>query len=378
MLSIIDDISRHKKGQESRGYLWHEVSGEELKQHMPFWNDLDIQRISQRLRDLGIILLLSAPFEQSSQLKFAFNQEAMQQAGVRRANNHQASKKPSLAPQANQTGIERPQNSRAPQGGATLIPPNWQPDKETLMTLAQLNIPEHFSREQFPEFVHYWRQRGESQRSWGSKYVQHVKRQWTHHVAKTSKATPLPTNWQPSEELKQHIAKEGIPVTFVQKSLHSNATQTNWDMPFFSWLKKDWEKQDTPFIDKKKSLPMSENWQPDSHTINYLTTSQGIEKKFIEECIPEFIHKWIEKKAVYSEWGNIFAEHVIQQWRFVQAGVNRKPEPRIIDPQWQPSADCLEILVVQSEIDRRFIQSAISEFILYWSNRAQPLHSWAS
>ncbi len=375
LLSILDELSRYKSGQSSRGYTWHELTHDELNQHMPFWDDLDIQRISQRLRDLGIILLLSAPYGQSRELKFAFNEQAIQSVSTQPP-------APISTPNASQNIQEQPQ--RQASSGATLLPPNWRPDRDTLSMLAQLNIPEHFVREQLPEFVHYWRERGESQRTWGTKFIQHMKRRWSHHVAKTSNATALPNHWQPSDELQEHIAQEGIPAVFVNKSLHrfslyhknSGATNTNWDMPFFSWLKEDWEKQDMPFLDKKKSAPISPEWQPDQHTLTYLTTSQGIEQSFIEECVPEFVHKWIEKKAIYSEWGTIFAEHIIQQWRFVQAGVNRNPNPQLITPHWKPSGDCLEILETHSGIQSEFIHQQIAEFILYWTNRAQPMHSW--
>ncbi len=157
---------------------------------------------------------------------------------------------------------------------------------------------------------------------------------------------------------------------------NSGATNTHWDMPFFSWLKEDWEKQDTPFLNKKQKALINADWKPDQHTITYLTVSQGIDLSFIEECIPEFVHKWIEKQAIHSEWGTLFAEHIIQQWRFVQAGVTRNPEPQLINSQWQPSNDCLDILSVHSGIEPEFIKAQVAEFILYWTNRAQPMHSW--
>lgn len=392
LLSLLDELTCHRSGHQSRGYLWYELNSAELNQHMPFWSDLDIQRVSQRLRDLGIILLLSAPYGESHQLKFAFNEQAIQEANksdsvykasTSRAANQPSGSAPSLAPPT-ATPVAPPAAPPMPQRqGATLIAANWQPDRETLVALSQLNIPEHFARERTPEFVRYWRERGESQRSWGAKFINHVQRQWAVHVTKQHNAGPLPAGWQPSTELQQHIAQEGIPNTFTQKSLQrfslyhktSGTQHSNWDMPFFSWLKEDWEKQDTPFIDRKSS-PMQDNWRPDQHTLTYLTVSQGIEQSFIDECVPEFIHKWIEKKAVYSEWGRIFAEHIIEQWRFVQAGVSKNPTPQLIHAQWTPSADCMEILEVHSGIAPEFIQQQIPEFILYWSNRAQPQHSW--
>ncbi len=372
MLSLLDDITRYKEGMTSQGLQWYHLSEKTLKDHIPFWDTRDIQRISQRLRDLGLILIRSAPFMQSLVIDFAFNHK---------------SNAAQLAPQSRHTTTQTHARQRVHNGGASIIAANWQPDSETLIALGQLNIPEHFAREQTPEFVNYWRETGETQRAWGSKFIQHVKRQWTFHstqMARQNRATTLPGNWQPSKDVQSQIAGEGIPATFSDKVLgkfrlyhqKSGTSHINWDMPFFSWVKEEWQQQDTPFIETKKSTPMSADWQPNQHTLNYLNISYGIDASFIQESIPEFIHKWIEKKAIYSEWGKVFAEHVIEQWRFVQAGVSRNPISKPISKNWQPSNDCLEILSNQLEIDPNFTQSQLAEFILYWSNRAEPRHSW--
>jgi len=395
LLSLLDELTSLQAGLESRGYIWHELSGDQLSRYMPFWDDLDIQRVSQRLRDLGIILLVSAPYGQNQLLKFAFNQQAIEQ--VKGLNNDNSHNTQAAVPASVHTRInnDHPQHQIrendpvAPSGrqasqGATLLPPNWQPDKDTLAMLSQLNIPMHFVREQLPLFVHYWRERGEANRTWGTKFIQQLQFKWQKHVAKTSNATSLPENWQPSDQLQQQIVQEGIPAVFVQRSLQrfslyhqkSGTINANWNMPFFSWLKEDWEKQDTPFLNKKRSTSMSADWKPDQHTLTYLNTSQGIDLSFVDECTPEFIHKWIEKGALHSEWGTLFAEHIIQQWRFVQAGVERNKHPELIKEGWQPSADCMEMLTVHADIEPAFILQQVGEFILYWRNRAQPMHSW--
>ncbi len=365
MLSLLDEMTRHTHANMSQGYRWHQLSAAQLQERMVFWDALDIQRISQRLRDLGLVLLRSAPYTQSKTIDFAFNQQAQ----------HAKAQTQAVPP------------SRQITASATPIAANWQPDRETLIALGQLNIPEHFARDQVPEFVRYWRESGESQRAWSSKFITHTKRQWSFHttqMARNNRAVTLPQNWQPSDDLQRQIANEGIPATFANKVLRqfclyhqrSGTTHLNWDIPFFSWVKEEWQKQDTPFIESKKSTAMQPDWRPDQHTLDYLNISYGIDRTFVQESIPEFIHKWTEKKAVYSEWGRIFAEHVIEQWRFVQLGINKNPERKPISKHWRPSHDCLSILQTQSEIDRPFIEAQISEFILYWSNRAEPMHSW--
>jgi hypothetical protein len=365
MLSLLEDMTRHQQSQISQNYQWFRLEAPLLTENMPFWDTLDIQRISQRLRDLGLILLRSAPFTQSQYIEFAFNRQQ----------------------QAIATNSTPKQPQRQLSNSALPIAANWQPDQETFVALAQLNIPEHFAREQVPEFVRYWRENGTAQRSWGSKFIQHTKRQWTFHttrLAREQRESLLPNHWSPSQDLRSQIASEGIPEAFANKVLNkfrlyhqrSGTKHLNWDIPFLSWVKDEWQKQDTPFIDTKKSTPMYAEWQPDQHTLDYLNISFGIDKAFINETIAEFIHKWTEKKAIYSEWGRIFAEHVIEQWRFVQAGVKRNPERKIIHKQWQPSGDCMDILQNQLGIHRSFIESEVPEFILYWTNRAEAMHSW--
>ena len=367
MLAILADLVNAQATQQRQGLPWFFLSGEQVTQAMPFWDKLDIQRISQQLRETGVILLRSAPFAQSQRLEFAFNEQAQQ-----------AAKPPTTQPVT---------ANRTVRNSATLIAANWQADQETIMNLAQLNIPEHFAREQTPEFVRYWRESGETQRSWGSKFIQHVKRQWAFHtrnIARQNRATVLPESWQPSQELQNQMSAEGIPIAFAQTVLkkfklyhrQSGTSHLNWDMPFFSWAKEAWQKQDTPFIETPQGAVMHETWQPDQHTLNYLNVSYGIDSDFIRECIPEFIHKWIEKKAVHSQWGQTFAEHVIEQWRFVQAGVNRNKVKELINKQWRPSADCMDIVRVQLDIEPQFIEKTIPEFILYWTNRGEPMHSW--
>lgn len=383
MLSILDEMGRYatlasgsnRHSETGNQYRWFRLGAEQLRSRIPFWEDNDIQRITQRLRDLGLILLRSAPFVQSQAVEFAFNHR--QQQNCNRV-EHTA------------TTVQRGSPVAAPEGRAsfTAIAPQWQPDRETLIAVSQLNIPEHFAREQVPEFVRYWCESGQTQRSWGSKFIQYVKRQWTFHatrMARRGKASSLPHNWQPGEELQAQIAAEGVPATFSQKVLKrfrcyhqtSGTTHVNWDMPFFSWVKEEWRKQDTPFIESRKSTPMYPEWQPDQHTMDYLTgISCNIDRDFVRECVPEFIHKWTEKNAVFSEWGNVFARHVSEQWQFVQAGIKRNPEPQPINKQWRPSADCLDILQVQLGVDGDFIEARLPEFILYWANRAEPMHSW--
>ncbi len=374
LLSVLGDMTHYRQGQNNNGYIWYQVPVEQLQSMTPFWNAADLERICNSLRDKGILLLASALMQAGHNLKFAFNDR-----------QQQATLAPQTAAPAMPTAAAL---STAPQPNrASVIPANWQPDQNTLTLLSQLNIPEHFAREQVPEFVAYWRESGQPQRTWGSKFVNHIKRKWEQHrtlLARADKAQTMSDSWAPKAETLQQLANDGIPTAFIQRQLtrfrlyyqQEGSSKNAWDMTFYSWVKEDWDKQDTPFIDKRQSSPMQAQWRPEQHTFDYLRNSYGIDPDFIDECVPEFIHKWIEKNAYHSEWGNIFAQHVIEQWRFVQAGIARNPQPEIIRSNWQPSTDCVELLVQQSGVAIDFIRQQIPEFVLYWSNRGQPMHSW--
>ncbi len=63
------------------------------------------------------------------------------------------------------------------------IPANWQPNEDVFDILRMANIDADFARQLVPEFVLFWRDAGQVQRSWNTKFLQHVKYQWAtrHH-----------------------------------------------------------------------------------------------------------------------------------------------------------------------------------------------------
>lgn len=60
----------------------------------------------------------------------------------------------------------------------TRISADWQPGDAVFDILHMANIDSAFARELIPEFVLYWTDSGQLQRSWNSKFLQHVKYQW--------------------------------------------------------------------------------------------------------------------------------------------------------------------------------------------------------
>ncbi|MEQ9564393.1 MAG: DnaT-like ssDNA-binding domain-containing protein, partial [Pseudomonadales bacterium] len=137
-----------------------------------------------------------------------------------------------------------------------------------------------------------------------------------------------------------------------------------------------------------KAGAMAPNWQPDDNALRLLA-QQGVPNHFAHDQIAEFVHYWNERGEARHSWGNRFVSHVLRKWRDFEARQNhaRKPEtsaweqprenePRPMTRDWGPSTDAIEILEIQAGIHRNFIEDAIPEFILYWSEKGDQCNTW--
>jgi hypothetical protein len=94
-------------------------------------------------------------------------------------------------------------------GRAALIAPNWQPDAEMLRQLMQFGVAPEFIQQQMPEFVRYWRDRGEAHHSWDSRFQKHVQRLWRDHElhgAKLRQNTGMVEGWQPGSDAMEILS----------------------------------------------------------------------------------------------------------------------------------------------------------------------------
>lgn len=197
-------------------------------------------------------------------------------------------------------------------GTATLIPPNWQPDQTWIRQCKQHNIPEQFIHSAVPEFVSYWRDRGHARFSWGNAFYKHVLKEWRNEQTR-----------QGAHEL---------------------------------------------------SSVMSAQWQPSEDAVGILEIS-GINLSFIEDAVPEFVLYWRERGVVNGAWNTKFIEHIRRQWAKFSASFGYDDTPKTIQANWQPSADCYEILQL-AEIDEQYARSKIPEFVMYWKDSQQVKASW--
>ena len=303
MLSLLSDVAAYRPLVARDGQCWLELDETLVLSAMPFWSPQDIQRISKNLRDQGVILLASAPFTESRKLVIAFN-------------DGQTARKPA--------------ESHAPLpiinmgGGANLIAPNWQPDQELMRQVAQHNIPEDFIHQQVPEFITYWRERGEASHSWGAKFLKDVLHKWRNY----------------------------------QTQMARQARENNEE-----------------FLNREKDIPMQMNWRPSKDALEVLVKHAGISYAFVEDAIPEFVLYWQERGEVARTWNSKFIQHVKRQWVRYSSALEHDTEPKRIPDNWQPSSEVFDVLRL-AEIKMEFAQKQVAEFVLFWRESNQLYASW--
>lgn len=303
MLSLLSDMAAFRPLVTQDGQHWLDVDETLVVRTMPFWSPQDIQRISKNLRDQGIILLASAPFTESHRLIIAFNDGQLASKPVE---NH------------------RPLPIINMGGGANLIAPTWQPDKELLRQVAQHNIPEDFVRQQVPEFITYWRERGETSHSWGAKFLKDVLHKWRNH----------------------------------QTQMARQARENNEE-----------------FLKRDQDIAMHMSWRPSNDALEVLVKHANISYAFVEDAIPEFVLYWQERGEVGRTWNSKFIQHVKRQWVRYSSALEHDTEPKRIPENWQPSSEVFDVLRL-AEIKMDFAKQQVTEFVLYWRESNQLYASW--
>jgi hypothetical protein len=293
MLSLLAEVALYRPRVPASGQEWLVLEEELVQKIMPFWSGYDVQRVSKSLRDKGVILLGSAPYSESRELRVVFEGVAATPAAT-------------AAP-------SQPAPAAREVGGANLIAPNWQPDQELMRHIAQHNIPDYFVRQQLPEFIAYWRERGEPHHAWGAKFLKHLLRQWREH--------------------------------------------------------------ETDIVRRDQDSAMHSGWRPSRDALEVLVKHADISLAFIEDAIPEFVLYWQERGEVGRTWNSKFIQHVKRQWLRYNSALENDTEPRRIPDDWQPSQDLFDVLRL-ANIDVEFARSQVPEFLLFWRDSNQLHSSW--
>lgn len=311
MLQCLAEVISHRPNlkRHASALQWVELSGADMMALFPFWAVIDIRRVRLSLQNLGLIALEAIPKSESS-FYIAIDDSSAQTAQA----SSSSSSSPSLQPKESNSPVAAPHKPQAAikPGSATLIAPNWQPEETWLQQCRQHNIPDQFMHTLVPEFIGYWRDRGQARFSWGNAFYKHVLKEWRNEQTRVGKY--------------------------------------------------------------ELSTQMSESWRPSQDAIEILENS-GVSGSFLEDAIPEFVLYWRERGMVHGAWNTKFIEHIRRQWAKYSASFGLDDTPKLISSDWQPSADCFEVLAL-AEIDEDYARSRVPEFVLYWRDSQQVKSSW--
>lgn len=219
-------------------------------------------------------------------------------------------------------------------------------------------------------------------------------------AAPAARATPTPSapvaaqriggahvidaSWRPDTEILKQIQQHGIPVSFANECLtefvrywsERNEAHHSWASKFLKWVVRRWREEETVFASKQRARNLPDEWYPDEDAFEILEKG-GVNRTFIEDAVAEFILYWRERGESSNTWNSKFVQHVRRQWARFCNTLHNDTEPRLINANWQPSADVYDILHL-ANIDAAFAKQLVPEFVLFWRDSKQLNSSWNS
>lgn len=127
----------------------------------------------------------------------------------------------------------------------------WQPSEDALEILDRMGINANFIEDAIPEFVLHWSERGVAEKTWNSKFVNHIKYQWAKYnnaIAHNTEPLPIPQDWQPDDRvievllmsnIDEDFAKSLVP-EFVMYWRDRNELHHSWPTKFLQYVKMQW------------------------------------------------------------------------------------------------------------------------------------------
>lgn len=315
LLQVLNDASLFGHSTvDHQGLQWLSISISELQSLLPFWDSRSLQRIYLSLRDKGIILISSDIEAHESKYCFAMNdspqqnihpkksiQKSSQLVSASRSStrttgacligenwqpdqdllqilmlNHSIPQEFALAQvedfvfywhDRRQVTHSWPNKfrqhvlkewrfhqSREAELAKTLPiteDGEWNPSHEVMEILQRDNISIEFIEDAIPEFVLYWRERGEASKIWNSKFIAHIRRQWaiyTKTLELDYEPRQISANWQPSEDVYDILRLANIDLDFARDQVaefvlfwrDTKEIKRSWNTTFLQHAKYKW------------------------------------------------------------------------------------------------------------------------------------------
>ena len=179
------------------------------------------------------------------------------------------------------------------------IDQSWQPDEEAIEILTKAGISKEFIKNEIPEFILYWSEKGDVSDTWNSKFIGQVRRQWakTQHLIDNSELPePISPDWKPNQDFYEVLALTEIDKTFADSVLNefilywkeTGQAHNSWNSKFFQHVKYQWQRQQgfnqsQPLNDVDKRIRSSWEIKPEEKIENFELSSKKQIKSKLEE-----------------------------------------------------------------------------------------------
>ena len=289
-----------------RGYSWLNINQDSLIKNLPFWSSKDLSRIIENLVEKGVILIDKKSNFDAKEIIFAFN-ESTSEAGLNTEFNEQnpslgAPLSASWLPSKNILSLlklnhnipeqfakaqiedftlywrERGKPSHAwenkfrqhvlsrwrkyqsdqfpysSNNESNALNQDWRPSDDALDILTKAGIASAFIEDALPEFILYWRENEATVKGLSSKFIQHVRLQWSRYqnsLAQESESERISENWKPSGDLFDILKLAHIDASFAISVLpefilywrEDGGMYKSWNSKFLQHVKYHWAKR---------------------------------------------------------------------------------------------------------------------------------------
>jgi len=306
LLQHLQALFEHRQAQERDNYAWLSVERDYLLTTLPFWNAVDLHRITRSLVDKGVMLMESPPLHSSEKLVFALNEPV-------RAHQPAPPPEPEPAPTRR---------------GAALLPVHWSPSEDLLQLMAlNHNIPRQFSLDQLEDFIFYWRERGETSHAWENKFRQHVTNNWRRKQQtgasefQVRQPMALDNHWRPSMDAMEIMERGGISRDFIEQAVpefilywrERGAAPKELNSKFIQHIRIQWARYSSSLEHSTEPKRIVDHWQPSDDVYDILRMSH-IDLDFARSLLPEFIVYWKDSNQTHTSWNSKFLQHAKYHW----------------------------------------------------------------
>ena len=131
---------------------------------------------------------------------------------------------------------------------------HWQPGEDAMTILVRSGIDETFIQEAVPEFILYWRDRGDVTNTWDTRFIAHIRRQWARYESSLHHDTdpkPIDPDWQPSADVQDILRMANIDVEFADAVVaefvvywrDTKQAHNSWNTRFIQHVKVQWARR---------------------------------------------------------------------------------------------------------------------------------------